>query len=60
MIRKRTAILNLLGLWVFGMIVGANIRELLPGGASWPAEVMIGIGVVGSAVMFGGLYRALR
>ena len=60
MMKRRTVVSNLLGLWVFGLIVGANAQELLPGSSSLPPEIMIGICLVGSAVLFTGLVKVFR
>ncbi len=56
----RSALWNLLGFWVFGLIVGANAQKLLPGNSSLPAEMMVVIGMIGSVVLFTGLRRALH
>ncbi len=58
--RERSPLWNLLGLWVFGLIVGANVQKLLPGNSSLPAEVMVAIGITGSVVLFIGLSKTLR
>jgi hypothetical protein len=59
--KKYSVVWNLLGLWAFGLIVGSNVQEVLPGSSSsLPAEVMVAIGLIGSAAVFAGLYRALR
>lgn len=35
-----------IGLWVSGMMIGANLIELMPLSPSWPPEVLLGIGLV--------------
>ena len=50
--KKNTILVNLFGLWVFGMLVGANARDLLPFEPSAPSWVLLVVGLVGSFVMF--------
>ena len=58
---KRNEILfSLIGLWAFGLIIGANVGHYLPGESSFPAWVMLTIGVIGTIGVFSGLYKALR
>ena len=58
---KRNGILiNLFGLWAFGMIIGANVGDYLPGEPSFPAWMMLVIGIIGTIGVFIGLYKALR
>jgi hypothetical protein len=60
MSKKRTILVNLFGLWAFGMLVGANVRDLLPGDPSVPSWLLLGVGVVGSFMMFGAVHKAVR
>ena len=60
MTRKNTIRSNMLGLWIFGMIVGENLGELLPGGGSLPPWAMLVIGFVGSLGTSAALFKALR
>lgn len=47
MTRRSSHLLLLgLGVWAGGALVGANAAELLPLEASWPAGVLLAIGVV--------------
>lgn len=49
MINKiNTILINLFGLWVFGMLVGATTVGFLPGEPSFFPAVMLAIGVLGS------------
>ncbi len=58
--KRRSVVSNLFGLWVFGLLVGANAQDLLPGRASLPPEIMIGISLVGSTILFVGLVKTFR
>ena len=58
--KKNAMLVNLFGLWVFGMLVGANVRDLLPGEPSLPPWVSLAVGLVGSFVMFGAVHKAAR
>ena len=58
--KKNTILVNLFGLWVFGILVGANVTDLIPGEPSLPSWVLLAIGLVGSFVMFGAVHKAAR
>jgi len=58
--KRNTILVNLFGLWVFGMLVGANAIGFLPGEPSFPPGVMLAIGVLGSFGSFAALYKAVR
>ena len=60
MSKKSSITINLIGLWIFGLLVGANARDLLPGEPSLPAGLMLAIGLLGSVGMFATLYRVVR
>jgi len=49
-----------LGIWVSGIIVGANAADLWPGKAFLPAEMMLGVGLVASIGNLVVLFRAIR
>ncbi len=58
---KRNTILYAgLGLWVSGMLIGANVIGFLPGEPSWPPEVILAIGVLTSLGCSCTLYNNLR
>ena len=57
---KNSILVNVFGLWVFGILVGANARDILPREPSLPLGVMLAIGLLGSLVMFAMLYTAFR
>jgi len=46
-----------LGLWLSGLLVGANVVDFLPGEPSWPSWVIL---VIGLFVGFASLLRLLR
>lgn len=58
--RRLTLLLNLLGLWAFGLITGANASDLLAGEPTLHPWVMLAIGVIGSFIMYSGLQKELR
>jgi len=58
--KQNTIRTNIFGLWVFGLLTGANVRQYLPGEPSLPAWVLVAIGLVGSLLMFATLYKATR
>lgn len=48
------------GLWVSGMLVGANAVEFLPGKPSWPSGVILAVGLLTSLTTMSALYRTAR
>ncbi len=58
---KRNTILYAgLGLWVSGMLIGANVVGFLPGEPSWPPTVILAIAVITSLGCAKALYNNLR
>lgn len=48
------------GLWVSGMLVGANAVDFLPAEPSWPPGVILAIGLLTSLTCLSALYRTAR
>lgn len=56
--RKNTIRVNMFGLWAFGLLVGANVAKLIPAQEpSWPPWVLLAIGVLGSIVTSGAVWK---
>ena len=60
MTKKNTILYAGFGLWVSGMLIGANLEDFLPGEPSWPPIVILAIGVLTSITTGSSLYRAAR
>ena len=58
--KNKSSLISLLGLWAFGMLVGANARDLLPIEPSLPPWLLLTIGLLGSFAMFTALNRSVR
>jgi hypothetical protein len=58
--KKNSTLVNLFGLWALGLIVGANLKDILSVEASLHPGVMLAIGLVGSVLLFAAHYRAAR
>ena len=46
--KKNTLIVTGIGVWASGLLVGANAIEFLPVEPSWPAGVLLAIGLIAS------------
>jgi len=57
--RMNTILLMAFGLWVSGMLVGANVVGFLPEPA-WPPGVILAIGLLTSLSSLAGLCKATR
>ena len=58
---KRNTILSAgFGLWVSGMLVGANAVGFLPGEPSWPSGVILAVGLLTSLTCLAALYGTVR
>jgi hypothetical protein len=58
MSKKSVILLNMFGLWAFGMLVGANAADVLSIQPSWSPRVLLVIGIVGTLGTSGSLYKA--
>jgi hypothetical protein len=58
--KKNTILYAGFGLWVSGMLVGANAVDLLPDEPSWPSGVILAVGLLTSLGSARLLYRTFR
>ena len=58
--RRNTFIVTAFGLWVSGMLVGANVIGFLPGEPSWPPGMIVAVALITSVGTFSALLKANR
>ncbi len=57
MTKKNTILYAGFGLWVSGLLVGANVIDFLPGEPSWPSWLILTIGLLTSLSSARALYK---
>ncbi len=58
--KRNTVLYAGLGLWISGLLVGANAVGFLPGEPSWPPAVILAIGLLTSLGCSWTLYNNLQ